>query len=163
MKRSSTIFLQVVIVLIGIVALAIMIRFPLTEGRATNLDLFSIYFDPFIVYGYLASIAFFVALYQAFKLLGYIGQNKVFSLNSVKALRTIQYCATTLSILIVMAALYIRISYGISPTEDDDPAGFIAISIVTTFISIVIATAAAVFERTLQSAVELKSENDLTV
>ena len=45
-----------------------------------------------------------------------------------------------------MVALYIRISYGISPTEDDDPAGFIAISIVTTFISIVIATAAAVFE-----------------
>jgi hypothetical protein len=32
-----------------------------------------------------------------------------------------------------------------------------------TFISIIIATAAAVFERTLQSAVELKSENDLTV
>ena len=145
--------------LIGIVALAIMIRFPLTEGRAANLDLFSIYADPFIVYGYLASIAFFVALYQAFKLLGYIGQNKVFSLNSVKALRTIKYCAIILSILIVMAALYIRIFHA----KDDDPAGFIAIAILATFISIVIATAAAVFERTLQSAVDIKSENDLTV
>src|SRR3989339_677247 len=109
MKKSSTIFLQVVIMLIGIVALAIMIRFPLTEGRAANLDLFSIYADPFIIYGYLASIAFFVALYQAFKLLGLIGQNKVFSLNSVKALRTIKYCAITLSVSIVLAALYIRI------------------------------------------------------
>src|SRR3989344_4319798 len=87
MKRSSTIFLQVVIVLIGIMALAIMIRFPLTEGRAVNLDLVSIYADPFIMYGYVASIPFFVALYQAFTLLGYIGQNKVFSPNSVKALR----------------------------------------------------------------------------
>jgi len=159
MKKSSTIFLQVVIVLIGIVALAIMIRFPLTEGRAANLDLFSIYADPFIVYGYLASIAFFVALYQAFKLLGYIGQNKVFSLNSVKALRNIKYCAIVLCILIVMAALYIRIFHA----KGDDPAGFIAMCIVTTFISIVIATAAAVFERTLQSAVDIKSENDLTV
>ena len=98
MKKSSTIFLQVVVVLIGIVALAIMIRFPLTEGRATNLDLFSIYADPFIVYGYVASIAFFVALYQAFKLLGYIGQNNVFSLSSVKALRNIKYCAIVLSV-----------------------------------------------------------------
>jgi hypothetical protein len=159
MKRSSTIFLQVVIVLISIVALAIMIHFPLTEGRAANLDLFSIYADPFLVYGYLASLAFFVALYQAFKLLGYIGQNKVFSLNSVKALRTIKYCAIVLSILIVMAALYIRIFHA----KDDDPAGFIAICIVTTFISIVIATAAAVFERLLQNAVDIKSENDLTV
>jgi hypothetical protein len=159
MKKSSTIFLQIVIVLIGIVALAVMIWFPLTEGRAVDLDLFSIYADPFLVYAYLASIAFFVALYQAFKLLGYIGQNKVFSLNSVKTLRTIKYCAIILSILIVLAALYIRIFHA----KDDDPAGFIAICIVTTFISIVIATAAAVFEKTLQSAVDIKSENDLTV
>jgi len=159
MKKGSTIFLRVVIVIIGIVALVVMIRFPLTEGRAVNLDLFSIYWDPFIVYGYLTSIPFFIALYQAFKLLGYIGQNKVFSLNSVKALRTIKYCAIVLSILIVMAALYIRIFHA----KDDDPAGFIAICIVTTFISIVIATAAAVFERTLQNAIDIKSENDLTV
>ena len=159
MKKSSTIFLQVVIVLIGIVVLAIMIRFPLTEGRATNLDLFSIYADPFILYAYLASIAFFVSLYQAFKLLGYIGQNKVFSLNSVKALRTIKYCAITLAGSIVMAGIYIRIFHA----TEDDPAGFLALCIVTTFISIVVATAAAVFERTLQSAVDLKSENDLTV
>lgn len=159
MKKGSTVFLQVVIVLIGIVALAIMIRFPLTEGRAANLDLFSVYADPFLAYGYLASVAFFVALYQAFKLLGYIGQNKVFSLNSVKALRTIKYCAIILSILIVMAALYIRIFHA----KGDDPAGFIAMCIVTTFISIVIATAAAMFERILRHAVDIKSENDLTV
>src|SRR5687767_1728672 len=86
MKQRSTIFLQVVIVLIGILALAIMIRFPLTEGRAANLDLFSIYSDPFILYAYAASIPFFIALYKAFKLLGYIGQNKAFSLNSARAL-----------------------------------------------------------------------------
>ena len=159
MKKSLTIFLQVVIVLIGIVALAIMIRFPLTEGRAVNLDLFSIYADPFLVYGYLASIAFFVALYQAFKLLGYIGRNEVFSPRSVNALRTIKYCAIVLSILIVMAGLYIRIFHA----TDDDPAGFLAMCIVTTFVSIVIATAAAVFEKLLQNAVDLKSENDLTV
>ena len=159
MKKRSTIILQVVLVALGIVALATMIRFPLTEGRAVNLDLFSIYSDPFIIYGYIVSIAFFVALYQAFKLLGYIGQNKVFSLNSVKALRTIKYCAIVLGILIVMAGIYIRIFHA----KGDDPAGFLAMCVVTTFISIVIATATAVFERTLQSAVDIKSENDLTV
>src|SRR5207342_1216973 len=106
MKQSSTIFLQVVIVLIGIVALSIMIRFPLTEGRAANLDLFSIYSDPFILYGYAASIPFFIALYKAFKLLRYIGQNKIFLLDSVRTLRSIKYCAIILSILIVMAGLY---------------------------------------------------------
>lgn len=159
MKRISSVFLQLVIVLIGIVALAILIRIPLTEGRATNLDLFSIYTDPFILYGYAASIAFFVALYKAFKLLGYIGQNEVFSSKSVKALKSIKYCTIVLSILIVAAGLYIRIFH----SKEDDPAGFLAICIVTTFVSIVVATAAAIFEKLLQNAIDIKSENDLTI
>ncbi|TCK85809.1 DUF2975 domain-containing protein [Albibacterium bauzanense] len=159
MKRISIIFLQAVVVLIDIVALAILIRFPLTEGRAANLDLFSIYFDPFILYGYAASIAFFVALYNAFKLLRYIGQNKVFSSNSVKTLKSIKYCAFILSILIVLAGLYIRLFH----SKEDDPAGFLAICIVTTFVSIVVATAAAIFEKLLQNAIDMKSENDLTI
>ena len=156
MKQSSTIILQVVIVLIGILALAIMIRFPLTEGRATNLDLFSIYSDPLILYAYAASIPFFIALYKAFKLLGYIGQNKAFSLNSVRTLSSIKYCAIALSILIVMAGIYIRIFHN----KDDDPAGFLAICIVTTFVSLVVATAAAVFEKILQNGMDIKSENE---
>ena len=159
MKRISTIFLQAVIVLIGIVALAILIRVPLTEGRAENLDLLSIYADPFILYGYAASIAFFVALYKAFKLLRYIGQNKVFSSNSVGALKSIKYCAIVLSILIVTAGVYIKIFH----SKEDDPAGFLAICIVTTFASIVVATAAAIFEKILQNAIDMKSENDLTI
>ena len=159
MKRISTVFLQAVILLIGIVALAILLWFPLTEGRAANLDLFSIYFDPFILYGYAASIAFFVALYNAFKLLGYIGQNKVFSSNAVKTLKSIKYCAIVLSILIVLAGLYIRLFHN----KEDDPAGFLAICIVTTFVSIVVATAAAIFEKLLQNAIDMKSENDLTI
>ena len=156
MKQRSTIFLQGVIVLIGIVALAIMIRFPLTEGRAANLDLFSIYTDLFILYGYAASIPFFIALYKAFKLLGYIGQNKAFSLNSVRTLSSIKYCAIVLSIFIVMAGLYIRIFHN----KDDDPAGFLAMCILTTLVSLVVATAAAVFEKILQNGMDIKSENE---
>ena len=159
MKRISIIFLQAVIVLIGIVALAILIRFPLTEGRAKNLDLFSIYFDPLILYGYAASIAFFVALYKAFKLLGYIGQNKLFSPNSVRTLRSIKHCAIIFCILIVTAGIYIRIFHN----KEDDPAGFLAMCIGVTFISIAVATAVAVLEKILQNAVDMKSENDLTI
>jgi hypothetical protein len=155
----STLFLQTVIVLIGIVALAVLIRFPLMEGRAANLDLVSIYADPFILYAYAASFAFFVALYKTFKLLGYIGQNKVFSTDAVGALRSIKYCAMVLSILIVAAGLFIRFSHG----EEDDPAGFLAVCFMATFGSIVVATAAAIFEKILQNALDMKSENDLTI
>jgi hypothetical protein len=160
MKRSSTRFLQLVIVLIGIGALALLLWEPHVEGRNAHATLFQIYFnDPFLAYAYVGSIAFFVALYEAFKLLGYIAQNKVFSLNSVKALRTIKYCALTLVGFIVGAEAYIFIAV----RGKDDIAGGVAIGLVLIFLSVVMATAAAVFERLLQSAVDIKSENDLTV
>lgn len=159
MKKISIVFLQAVIVLIGIVALAVLIRFPLTEGRAKDLDLFSIYADPLILYGYVSSIAFFVALYNAFRLLGYVGQNKVFSLPSVKALKNIKYCAIVTGILIVIAGIYVNMTHH----KDDDPAGFTAICFVACFASVVVATAAAIFEKILQNAVDMKSENDLTI
>ncbi|WP_396227840.1 DUF2975 domain-containing protein [Flavobacterium sp.] len=155
MKQSSILFLQGVIVLIVIVVLAIMIQFPITEGRAENLDLFRIYSDPFILFGYAASIPFFIALYKTFKLLGFIGQNKAFSLDSVTTLRSIRYCAIVLSIFIAMAGLYIKIFHN----KNDDPAGFLAMCIATTFMTLVIATAVSVFEKILQNGIEIKSEN----
>ena len=97
-----------------------------------------------------------MALYKAFKLLGYIGQNKAFSLNSVRTLSSIKYCAIVLSILIVLAGIYIRIFHN----KDDDLAGFLAMCIVTTFVSLVVATAAAVFEKILQNGMDIKSENE---
>jgi hypothetical protein len=156
MQRNSTIFLQIVIVALGIGALAVLIRFPLTEGRAMNLDLFSVYSDPLIVYMYLASTAFFVVLYQSFRLLGYIGQKKVFSQAAVNTLRTIKYCALTLVAFIVGAEGYIFI---ISRKVEEDIAGGVMMGVILIFVSAVVAAAAAVFEQVLQDAVDIKSEN----
>ena len=158
MKRSSTVLLQIVIVLISIGALAFMLWEPHIEGRNAHATLFEIYFkDPFLAYAYLASILFFVALYQAFKVLGYIGQNKAFSQTTVKALRTIKFCALGIIGFVAVGELFIMLG------NSDDRAGGVFIGILITFGSVVIATAAAMFERILQNAVDIKSENDLRV
>jgi hypothetical protein len=158
MKRSSTIFLQIVIVLIGIGALALLLWEPRIEGRNAHATNFEIYFkDPFLAYAYIGSIPFFVALYQAIKVLGYAGQNQVFSPAAVKALRTIKICALTIIGFVAGAELFIMLN------TSDDRAGGVFMGLLITFGSIVIATAAAMFERILQNAVDIKSENDLTV
>jgi hypothetical protein len=160
MKRSSTIFLQIVIVLIGIGALALMLWEPHLEGRNAHATFFEVYFkDPFLAYAYVASVPFFVALYQAFKVLGYAGQNKVFSQAAVKALRTIKYCAIAIIGFVAVSVVFMPFS---DPDDDDGPQG-VVMRILITFGSIVVATAAAMFERILQNAVDIKSENDLTV
>src|SRR3954449_5264257 len=121
MKRSSTIFLQIVIVLVGVGALALLLWEPQIEGVNAHATNFEIYFkDPFLALVYIGSIPFFVALYQAFKVLGYAGQNKIFSQASVKALRTIKYCALAILGFVVVSVVFMPFS-----DPDDRPPGVV--------------------------------------
>jgi hypothetical protein len=158
MNRGSILFLKAVLVLIGIVALALLLWEPHLEGRNANATPFEIYFnDPFLAYAYASSSAFFLALYQAFKVLGYAEQNSVFSPAAVRAVRTIKYCAMAIIGLVLLGEVFILLGNG----DERPPAIFMGILIA--FPSMVVATAMVVLERVLQNAVDIKSENDLTV
>lgn len=147
MKKSFAVFLQVVVVLIGVTVLGLMLWAPHLEGRNVNATTFEIYFkDPFLAYVYVASIAFFVALHQAYKLFGYMGQNNTYSTNSTKALRVIKYCAMALVGFILGAEAYIYITM----RGKDDIAGGVAMGLFLMVISIIIGVVAAKFERKLQ-------------
>jgi hypothetical protein len=75
----------------------------------------------------------------------------------VKALRTIKYCAIAIIGFVAVSVIFMMFD-----DPEDRPAG-VFMRILITFPSIVVATAVAMFERILQNAVEIKSENDLTV
>ena len=159
MKRNSTIFLQVVVAALGVGALVLLLWEPQLEGVNAHATNFRIYFqDPFLALVYIGSVPFFVALYQAIKLLGFAGRNEVFSQAAVNSLRTIKQCAFTIIGFVVVEEIFIMFNHG-----SDDAAGGVFIGVLITFGSIVIATAAAMFQRILQNAVDIKSENDLTV
>jgi Protein of unknown function (DUF2975) len=79
--------------------------------------------------------------------LGYIGQDKAFSQATVKALRTIKFCALALIGFVAVGELFIMLG------NSDDRAGGVFIVLLITLGSVVIATAAAMFERILQNAV----------
>jgi len=148
MKRGSTIFLQVIIVLIGVGALALLLWEPHLEGRNVHATLFEIYFkDPFLAYVYLGSTPFFVALYRAFRLFGHVRQNGAFSQVTVDALRAIKQCALTIIGFVAVGVVFI-IMFG---DKDDRPAG-IFMSFLVTFASCVIAVAAAMFARNLKNS-----------
>jgi hypothetical protein len=97
-------------------------------------------------------------LVQAFKLLSYIDKNQAFSELSVKALKNIKICALTVS------GLYLVILPFVFLVADlDDAPGLVIIGMVPVFASLVIAVFAAVLQRLLKEAIDIKSENDLTV
>ncbi len=160
MKRGTTLFLRIAVILMGLPILALCIFLvPEIANYAADLypDIASMKYLVLINL-YATAIPFYFALYQAFKLLSYIDTNKAFSDLSVKALKTIKYCAIAISTLYAagMPLFYLV-------AEVDDAPGIIVIGLVIIFASMVIAVFAAVLQRLLQEAIKIKSENDLTV
>jgi hypothetical protein len=154
MKKGAIYLLQFAVLLLGFVVLAALIRLPLTEGRAINLDLFHIYTDPFILYGYATSIPFFFALFMAFKLLTYIEQSQLYSLDAIAAVIKIRYCVIVFSIFTFIAGVLIVLFHD----KEDDPAGFISLCIMTIMLSIFVAIMAFLFEKKIRKAIALKTK-----
>ncbi|WP_126427475.1 DUF2975 domain-containing protein [Brevibacillus marinus] len=160
MERGTTLFLKVAVILIGIPVLALCI-FLVPEIANYEAELFpDITYMKYLVLIdlYSTAIPFFFALYQAFKLLSYIDKKKAFSELSVKALKNIKYCAITISILYVPGLPFF---YNVAKLEDAPGIMLIGLGII--FASTIIAVFAAVLQRLLQEAIDIKSEHDLTI
>ncbi|WP_252502367.1 DUF2975 domain-containing protein [Sporosarcina sp. Marseille-Q4943] len=158
MKRGSTLFLRMAVFLIGtpVLALGIYGIYYLLKNPANPEYAHILY--PIVIGMYLSVIPFFIALYQAFKLLSYIDKNLAFSELSVTALQKIKFCAMTISGLYAVILPFVFMV-----AELDDAPGLVIIGMVPVFASLVIAVFAAVLQRLLQEAINIKSENDLTV
>ncbi|MFS0862299.1 DUF2975 domain-containing protein [Fredinandcohnia sp. 179-A 10B2 NHS] len=158
MKLRTTLFLKVTVFLMGVPVLALSIfgLYSLLDNPV-NPDYAHILY-PIVIGMYLSVIPFFGALFQAFKLLGYIDKNYAFSDLSVKALKNIKLLA------IIFSGLYLAIlPFVFMLAELDDAPGLAIVGMVPAFAGMVIAVFAAVLQRLLQEAITIKSENDLTV
>ena len=163
MKRGSTLFLKLAVIFMGIPVLA-MCLFLLpqlaneaNEAAERGSDI------AFVVYGilmvmYVSAVPYYIALYQSFNLLSYIDKNQAFSELSVIALKKIKNCAVIISVLYVVALPFVYIM-----AEVDDAPGLIIVGMIPIFAALVIAVFAAVLQRLLKEAIDIKEENALIV
>jgi hypothetical protein len=145
MKSSVAILLQVVVVLIGIGAVVLLVWEPLVEGRNAHASLIEIYFeDPFLAFAYIASIPFFVALYQAFRLPGYVARDRQSLMQAMRSLRTIRLCAIAIIACAAIGEVIIMMN------DSDDRAGGVFIGVLIAFGALLVAATAKMFERRLR-------------
>ncbi len=158
MKQGTTLFLKVAVFLIGIMILVLSVfLLPwLANYTAEMYPEFAYLQYPILIGLYITVIPFFIALYQALKILNYIDRKNAFSDMSVNALRKIKFCAITISTLYVTGAIFLLIQNALHP-------GIAIVAITIIFSSIVIAVFAMVLQKLFKSALDIKSENDLTV
>ena len=158
-KRASTFFLKAVILFIGIAVFTLCaLLFPPILRELRTVPEFTAVFYPGLFAFYATAIPFFFALYQSWKLLRYIDANNAFSEFSIQALRKIKYCAVAMSILYATnMPLVVLLS------ELDDAPGGIIIGFVIVLAPLTVATFAAVLQKLVQNAIDIKTENDFTV
>ncbi|KPU44098.1 hypothetical protein OXPF_22650 [Oxobacter pfennigii] len=156
--KSETLFLKMAVILLAIPVLALCIfGLPYIAKEAVNhYSLYLLY--PVIIGMYVSAVPFYLVLHQAFKLLCYIDKNKAFSEASVNSLKHIKYYASIIGIIYGagMPLFYLM-------AETDDAPGIIIIGLALTFAPVVIAVFAAVLQKLLKNAIDIKSENDLTI
>lgn len=158
MKQAPTLFLRVAVFIIGTPVLALCILgLPWLANNPVNPDYAHILY-PIVIGMYVSAIPFYTALFNAFRLLGYIDKNIAFSELSVSALKNIKYCAITISALylVIMPFIYLV-------ADKDDAPGLIIIGMIPIFATMVIAVFAAVLQKLLKNAIDIKNDNDLTI
>jgi hypothetical protein len=143
LNRMPIAVLQGMVALIGIVILAFLLMEPHFEGvNASATSWTQIYLDdPLLAYAYIASIPFFVALFQLFALLGSLRRGTLFAERSLQAFRTIRYCAMVMIPFVVIGAVWI-----FSLESDDRPPIFAMCTLASLFL-IGVAVVTAKLER----------------
>lgn len=106
-----------------------------------------------------SAIIFCVAVRQIWKLLNLIDKNKAFTKASVRAMKNVKYCGLLISGLF---ATWIPLSYHAAQNEDA-PGMILIFGAIFVGIPFVVAIFAGVAQRLFQNAIDIKSENDLTV
>lgn len=117
---------------------------------------------PVYVTAWTYSLPILFALYQTVKLINLIQIKKAFSQKAVDTLRKIKFAALAFCLMVIVGTICgVLVGRSIDPTEDYAPLA--AMGIILTFVSSVITAFIATLEKLLQNAIEIKSENELTV
>lgn len=160
MKKGSTIFLKIALIVLGLMALGfcIILFFGLEGEGIRNVPYTERILTPFVLMTYLSAIPFYIAIFQSWKLLTYIDHSNAFSELSAKALKNIKHCALTVSVILIATLPdFVRMA------EVEDAPGVVIIGLIFVGASLTVAVFAAVLEKLVFSAIAIKSENDLTV
>ena len=158
--RRETMILKIAVIMLGIpVAALSVLLLPWIARDAAQSSIRMAY----VIYGililmYISVVPFFAALYQGFRLLGYIDSNKAFSELSLKSIQKIRSCAAAISIIYLfsMPLFYIV-------AEIDDAPGVILVGMIFVFAPLTVTVFAAILKKLLKNAIDLKNDNELTI
>ena len=159
-NRTSTLFLRAAVTVIGLGVLALCIfLLPLMWAHAYEEWPQHGYAVRAVVAAmYVTALPFYVGIYKGWRILDAIDKRQAFSVRSIKALRVISYCAGIISVVYILSLPFFYIW-----ADNTDAPGLMVIGQFLVGMPAIISVAVGLLRRLLVEAVDIKSENDLTV
>ena len=160
MKRGSTIFLRLAVTAIGLGVVALCILLLPLIWQAAYIEYQEDGYAVRVVVAamYLAAVPFFFGIYKGWRILDAIDTGQSFSLASVRALQEISYCAGIISLIYIVTLPFFYIW-----AQSDDAPGLVLIGLFFVGMPAIVSVATGLLRLLLAEAVNIKSENDLTV
>lgn len=107
---------------------------------------------------YISTVPFYIGVYKGWRILDLIDRDRAFSMQPVKALRAIVYCAASISFIYILSLPFFYIW-----ADNTDAPGLMVIGQFLVGMPLIISVAVGLLQRLLAEAVAIKSENDMTV
>lgn len=158
MKKINIMFLKSAVIIIGSIILILFI-FVLPRIAAYIADIYPEYAYlkyPVLIGVYATGVPLYIALYKAFMLLNLIEDGNAFSDKSVIILKGIKTCAVSEVVMYGLLFIYLLTQNAVQPS-----VAIILFAII--FTAFTVSVFAAVMQELLKTAIEIKTENDLTV
>ncbi|SEJ44377.1 Protein of unknown function [Bhargavaea ginsengi] len=159
MKRGSTLFLKLTLVVMGLPVLAVVLQL----GIEVSLALIrgeALLFAEWGLFAVLAgsAVPYLMALREAWRLLGLIDNRGAFSEPAILALRKIHHCAATVAILFALGVpVFVELA------RIEEAPGLVVIGMGIVGISVVIAVFSAVLGHLLKQVISIRTENEFIV
>lgn len=158
MRTGSIVFLKLALAVLGLIALlACIVWLPASAEHYAGLNSnHAAMRYPLLIGVYITAVPFFMALYQAYVLLKLIEVRDAFSESAVRSLFRIKQCAMAIAALyaVIFAALGLQQIWS---------SAIAAVGASIVFAAMTVAFFAAVLQGLLQQALQIKSDNDLTI
>lgn len=160
LTRPSTLFLHtgVSIISLGVLALCIYLLPLIWTEAYKEWPQHGYAVRAVVAAMYISIVPFYLGIYNGWRILDAIDNKQAFSLQPVKALKAIAYCAGSISCIYALSLPFFYIW-----ADNTDAPGLMLIGLFLTGMPLIIGVAMSLLQRLLAEAVTIKSENDLTV
>ena len=158
MNKKNIFILKVSLFLIAIITLILCLFWlpNLAERVAKANPEYAYLKYPVLILVYITAIPFYLAFYQAYKILNSINNGETFTDKPLDSLGIIKNCALSEIVIYLILTIFLLSQNALHP-------GVLIPFVAIMFAASIIAVFVSVLKELLGTAIEIKSENDLTV